>query len=89
MNRSKSGNRHELDASNGRKRSGFKLLHQKCIDPEVDITLPEEWNVAGDKVDEKLYVGAFEEHSQMDPNNQERIAWLWTEQEVTAIFVKV
>jgi hypothetical protein len=91
LNKSKSGNRQELDASNSRKKSGFKLLHQHFIDPEVEVALPEQWNDAGagKKIDEMLYSGAFEEYSQMDPNNLTRIAWLWTEQEVTAIFMKV
>ena len=89
LNRSKSGTRLELDASNGRKRSGFKLLHQHFIDPEVEVTLPEQWNDAGEKIDNKLYPGAFDEYSQMDPNNQTRMKWPWTEQEVTAIFMKV
>ena len=76
LNRSKSGTRLELDASNGRKRQGFKLLYQKFIDPEVEIALPDEWNenAAGEKVEEKLYIGAFEEYSQMDLHNQERTA---------------
>ena len=91
LNRTKGGSRPELDASNGRKRQGFKLLHQKFIDLEVEIALPDEWNenAAGEKIDENLYVGAFEEYSQMDPNNLERMGWCWTEQEVMAIFVKV
>jgi hypothetical protein len=91
LNRSKSLSRPELDASNGRKRHGFKLLHQKFIDSEVEIALPDEWDdlATGEKVDEKLYVGAFERYSQMDPNNLQRMGWCWTEQEVTAIFIKV
>ena len=60
LNKSKNGTRLELDASNGRKRSGFKLLHQHFIDPEVEVTLPEQWNDAGEKIDNKLYPGAFD-----------------------------
>jgi hypothetical protein len=43
LGKSKDGDRTALDGANPRSTSGFFLLHQKFIDNQVEVTVPERW----------------------------------------------
>ena len=60
------------------------MLHEKFVDKEVIVRLPEKWEDpdTARKVDERLGTGVFEEHAQFHPNNESRIAMAWQLKEV-------
>ena len=91
LGKSRNGNRQALDGASARTASGFFLLHQKFIDTEVEVTLPEKWeeNETRNLIDELRGPGTFDEYAQFDPNNHERISLPWTQEEVAAVFKKV
>lgn len=88
LGKSKGGTRTELDAASSKSRRGFHMLHEKFVDKEVIVTLPEKWEDpdTARKVDERLGAGVFEEHAQFDPNNESRIAMAWQLKEVQGVF---
>lgn len=91
LGKSKNGDRQALDGANARSASGFFLLHQKFIDIEEEVTLPEEWESDDTRklIDSLRGPGTFDEYAQFDPNNVERISLPWTQEEVTAVFKKI
>ena len=88
LGKSKGGTRTELDAASSKSRRGFHMLHEKFVDKEVIVKLPEKWEDpdTARKVDERLGAGVFEEHAQFDPNNESRIAMAWQLKEVQGVF---
>ncbi len=88
LGKTKGGTRSELDAAAFRSRRGFHLLHEKFVDKEVVVTLPEQWedSETACKIDERLGAGMFEEHAQFDPNNDSRIELAWQTKEVQGVF---
>jgi hypothetical protein len=78
----------KLDAAVSKSRRGFHMLHDKFVDKEVIVTLPEQWEDPDTacKVDERLGAGVFEEHAQFDPNNESRIRLVWQLKEVQGVF---
>jgi len=88
LGKSKGGTHTELDAASSKSHRGFNMLHEKFVDKEVIVTLPEKWEDPDKacKVDERLGAGVFEEHAQFDPNNESRIAMAWQLKEVQGVF---
>ncbi len=63
LGKSKGGTHTELDAASSKSHRGFNMLHEKFVDKEVIVTLPEKWEDPDTacKVDERLGAGVFEE----------------------------
>jgi len=55
------------------------------------VTIPPKWLDAEtkEKIDEFMGEGTYDEHGQLDPNNQTRISLPWTVKDTTAIFTKI
>jgi hypothetical protein len=88
LGKSKGGKRGAINALRSRKITGFMQLHQKFKDPEVEASIPEEWEAEDTRIEIDWLRGAgtFDEHGQFDPNNPNRIALPWTVTNVEAIF---
>ena len=84
----KGGDRGAIDALRSRKTAGFVQLHQKFTKPEVEVSIPEEWEVEETriKIDWLRVAGIFDKHGQFDPNNLDCITLPWTVTNVKAIF---
>lgn len=85
---SRGGQRQSIDAASGRKKAGFRNLHQDFIDREKTVTIPDVWLRGSTKLKVNASKGAneYEEHGMFNPNNLARISLPWTEKEVIAIF---
>ena len=88
LGKSKGGTGTELDAVSSKSRRGFNMLHEKFVDKEVIVRLPEQCEDPDTacKVDERLGAGIFEEHAQFDPNNESRNAMVWQLKQVQSVF---
>jgi hypothetical protein len=91
LGKTKGGKRQQLDAQPACSRSGFKMLYDKFIDDEVEVTIPELWDEEDTRKQIISILGAdqFEIHCQFEPNNERRIKMAWTQKEVQAIFRQV
>jgi len=91
LGKSRGGNRPSIDAASGRKKAGFRKLHQDFIDREKTVTIPDLWLRGSTKlkVNDSKGANAYEEHGRFNPNNHDRISLPWTEKEVTSIFTTV
>jgi len=79
-----------IDQWRGQQRVAYTLLHQKFIDYEVKITLPDAWSSeeTKDEVERCLGDGWYEKFS-FDPNNRSRIELPWDLNGVKGILSKV
>ena len=91
LGKTRGGSRANLDAAPARKRAGFRGLFIDFIDPEIVVTIPEQWfqDSTKEKVDSSKGAGTFDEFGHINPNNIDRIRLPWTEKEVSSIFNSV
>ena len=84
----KVGDRGAIDALCSRKTAGFMQPNQKFTGPEVEVSIPKEWEPGDTRIelDRLRGAGTFDEHGQFDPNNPGCIALPWTVTNVEAIF---
>lgn len=88
---SRAGPRSDIDATPGLIRSGFRLLHDRFTDKDVNISLPTAWTCDATRqaIDDRHGPGTYDAACTFNPNNLVRIVLPWSESEVKAIFDKM